>query len=219
MRGLLRRALFQNLGLKILSLGTAVALWGLIATEPESETSISVPVTFHNSPRQLELISDQYPVVHLFVKGPASKIRTLGPADAAVSLDLLRVQQPGDRTFTLDASRMVLPRGVTLVRAMPSQLLLKFDKRLTRSVPVLPRFSGEYQPGYQVAGHQVHPPTLRVVGPESRVGLLDYVSTEPIDLSRLIGSASYTVHAYLPDPYVRFENLESVRVHVEMKKN
>ncbi len=218
MRSFWRRLLLENLGLKLISLAAAVVLWSLLATEPASETSISVAVEFHNFPRHLELVSEQHPIVHLLVQGVSSRIRTLVPASVAVVLDLARVQEPGERTFTLDSSRIVLPWGVTLVRAMPSQLVLKFEKRLTRSVQVLPRFSGVYPEGYDVSRHEVHPPSLKVVGPESRVGLLDYVSTEPIDLSRVIGSASFTVHAYLPDPYVRFENLESVRVNVEMKK-
>ena len=105
-----------------------------------------------------------------------------------------------------------------LVRAIPSQVRLVFERRVTREVRVLPRFTGVYAEGYEIASYAVEPPAVRVVGPESRINLVDYVTTDPIDVSRLIGSASYPRNAYLDDPHLRFENLKTVRVHVEMRK-
>jgi hypothetical protein len=219
MRRLLDRFLLGNLGLKVISLSAAVVLWGLIATEPEMETSVSVPAEFRNAPQNLELLNEQQEqMVHLQVKGPPGKVRALTRAEVGVVVDLVRVRQPGERTFTLDPTQIRLPRGVSLVKAVPSQLLLKFENRLTREIQVLPRFAGAYMAGYEVGKYDVQPARLKVVGPESRVSLLDYVTTDPIDVSRLIGSASLTAQAYLADPHLRFENLESVRVNVEMRK-
>lgn len=218
MKNLLRQHVLNNLGLKLLSLAGAVVLWALIGAEPELETSVSVPLEFHNMPQELELVSEQTPNVYLMVRGPSGKVRNINRSEVAVVLDLLPVRQAGAQTFTLDASQCVLPRGVRLMRAMPSQVRLNFEKRLTREVRVLPRFIGTYPAGYEIASYAVDPPMLKVVGPDSRVALIDYVTTDPIDLSRLIGSASYPRNAYLEDPHLRFENLQSVRVNVEMKK-
>lgn len=215
---LLRRYVFHNFGLKLLSLAAAALLWALIATEPGLETSVTVPIEFHNTPKDLEIISDQDLTVHLQVRGPSGKLRAMGRSDVAVVLDLVRVQQPGTHTFALDSSKAILPRGITLVKSMPSQLRLVFEKRSTRSVAVLPRFTGTHQPGYEIARYTVDPPTLKVVGPESRVALLDHAITDGIHLSGLIGSASFTTNAYLADPHLRFENLQTVRVNVEMRK-
>ena len=218
MKNMLRHFVLDNFGLKLLSLAGAVALWALLGAEPELETYVSVAIEFHNAPQDLEMVSEQELNVHLQVRGPSGKVRNLSRADVAVVLDLLAVRQPGALTFTLDPSQVVLPRGVRLVKSMPSQVRLTFEKRLTRDVRVLPRFTGTYPAGYEIASYTVDPPNLKVVGPESRVALLDYVTTDPIDLSRLIGSASYPRTAYLEDPNLRFENLQSVRVNVEMKK-
>ncbi len=215
---LLRGYVFHNFGLKLLSLVAAVALWGLLATEPEMETTISVPVEFHNAPKDLELMTDQDSTVHLQVKGPSGKLRSITRADVAVVLDLLAVQHPGAHTFPLDSSQVILPRGVTLVKSIPSQLRLVFEKRATRAVPVLPRFRGEIQPGYHIASYTVDPPTLRVVGPESRVAQLDHAVTDSIQVEGLTGHATFTTNAYLPDPYLRFEETQPVRVTVEMTK-
>lgn len=218
MKVFLQRYVVNNIGLKLISLAGAVALWVVTGAEPQLETSISVPIQFHNAPRELERASDRTLEVHLVVRGPAERVRNLDRSQVAAVLDLIDVRQPGAQTFTLDGSTVVLPRGVRLIRSVPSQVRLTFEKRMTRDVRVLPRFTGAYPEGYDIGRYAVDPPMLKVVGPESRVALLDYVSTDPIDLSRLIGSASYPRNAYLEDPQLRFENMQSVRVHVEMKK-
>lgn len=214
----LRSFIVHNFGLKLLSLSTAFVLWALIATEPELETSISVPVEFRNVPADLETSSDQESTAYLQVKGPSARLRSLTRADVAVVLDLVRIQQPGTNTFTLDNSRVILPRGITLVRATPSQLRLVFERKATREVKVVPRFTGVYEPGYLIAHYTVDPPSLPVVGPESRVALLDHAITDPIQLSGVTGSASFATNAYLPDARLRFQNLHSVRVNVDMQK-
>ena len=145
-----RRYVFHNFGLKALSLAAAVVLWALIAAEPELATSVSVPIEFHNVPKDLEVILDQDPTVRLEVKGPSGKLRTITRAEVAVVLDLLPVDQPGTRTFALDQSNVILPRGVTLVKSVPSQLRLQFEKRSRRAIPIVPRFTGAFQPGYEI---------------------------------------------------------------------
>ena len=218
MKRLLQHYILNNLGLKLISLAGAVALWALMGAEPELETSVNVPIEFHNAPQDLEMVTDQAWNVHLLVRGPSTRVRNLNRSDIAVVLDLVPVRQPGAQTFTLDSSQIVLPHDVRLVRAIPSQVRLVFEKRQTRELRVLPRFTGVYPDGYEIASYAVDPPMIRVVGPESRLNLLDYVTTDPIDVSRLIGSASYPRNAYLDDPHLRFENLKTVRVNVEMKK-
>jgi hypothetical protein len=213
-----RRYVWHNIGLKLVSLAAAIVLWGLGVAEPALETTISVPLEFHNVPPDLEILWDQPPNVYVQVKGPQSRVRSLNAGDIGVVLDLLPVRQPGARTFALDSSRIVLPRGVSLVRSIPSQVRLAFEKRLTRDVRVLPRFSGTYTAGYEIDTYTVDPPALKVAGPASRVTLLDFVTTDPIDVSTLIGGGSYSVNAYLEDVYLRFENLKAVRVHVSMKR-
>jgi hypothetical protein len=183
------------------------------------ETSVSVPIEFQNVPPDLEILWDQPPTVYVQVRGPQSRVRSLGAAGVAVVLDLLAVHEPGGRTFPLDSSRILLPRGVSLVRSVPPQVRLVFERRLTRDVRVLPRFTGTHQPGYAIGAYSVDPSVLKVVGPASRVSLLDFVMTDPIDLSRLIGSGSFATNAYLEDPHLRFENIKTVRVLVSMQRS
>jgi len=134
-----------------------------------------------------------------------------------VILDIANVQ-PGVRTFKIGEENVKLPHGVRLVSANPSVVRFEFDRRLVRSVPVRARFLGEGQNGYVVVSYSVEPPELRIEGPAKKVSRIAAVSTDPVDVSSVVGSSEFRVNAFVDDPYVRFETSPQVRVTVSMKK-
>jgi hypothetical protein len=133
-------------------------------------------------------------------------------------LNLGSVVRPGEQTFTLDQSIVNLPAGIILVRAVPSQLRLRFERHLDRKVTVEPRFEGPPPTGYRVAELEVVPQDLRVAGPESRVQLVSSVPTDAIDLSGTVGKGEFRVSAYVSDPQVRFDGPSGVVVRVMLEK-
>lgn len=210
------RFLFRDLGWKLFSLGLAVLLWIFAVSEPQVSRFVAVPVQFENLPEGMEISSDVLESVHLEVRGPASELHAIdGAKDYAVVLDMSRVR-PGERTFTIGPDNVRLPRGTHLVRAVPSQLRFDFERSIARDVPVRVQF-GPPQPGYEVADYIVSSPTLTIVGPESRVARISVVSTDPIDLSQVVGAAEFRVTAFVQDPHVRFAESPLLIVKVQVK--
>lgn len=210
------RFFFRDLWWKLLSLGIAVLLWVFVVSEPMVSSLVSVPVQFKGMPENLEISSEVMETVFLEVRGPASELVQMEQQKGyAVVLDMSRVRA-GERTFTIGPGDVVLPRGTRLVRAIPSQLRFEFERRVWRDVPVRVRL-GEPQPGYVLAGAEVSPPTLRIVGPESRVGRIESVTTDPVDISNVVGSSESRVTAYIEDPHVRFANPPQVVVKVQVR--
>ena len=111
---------------------------------------------------------------------------------------------------------MRLPRGVRLVRAVPSQVRFHFEMRAYRTVPVHVRFAGGR--GQAVASYHVSPPELRILGPESHVARISAAETDPLDLTDVDSRANLHVNAFVEDAYVRFESPPAVTVSVTMKK-
>ena len=59
----LRKYVFHNFALKLLSLGVAVLLWMAVTRDPVAEVALNVPIEFHNSPEHLEINSETIPQV------------------------------------------------------------------------------------------------------------------------------------------------------------
>src|SRR5947209_5778087 len=146
----MKRFFFDNLGWKRLSIVLAFLLWVVIARDPELATSISVPVRFRNIPEDLDISSEVLERVHIEIRGPARRLAAENLSQAAVVLDLSGVQ-PGERTFTInDWNLRQLPIGVAFYRAVPSQVSLRFERLLSRDVPIEPVYAKAPPDGYGV---------------------------------------------------------------------
>ncbi len=212
------RKLAQTVGWPLFALASAFALWVTFVASPELVTSISVPVQYENLPTGLEIASALPERVHLEIRGPSAGIRRVDPSSAAVVVNLGAVHQPGERTFTLERHDVDLPPGVHVVRAIPGQLRLSFERRIEAQVPIRVRFAQPPPEGYRIAAEHVRPGVLKIAGPESRVRLVQSVETDPIDLSHVIGKAHFQVHTFLGDPQVRFVSPPVVEVSVTLEK-
>lgn len=214
----MKHLLFDHLGWKLLSLGIAAALWFGMIDESLLLTSQSVPIFYTNLPKDLEIGSNVPDHVNLEIRGPARKLTAESLAETSVRIDLSGIQNPGEQTFTISTTNIHLPDGVVFLRAVPSQLRLRFDQHASREVPVEVRFAGPPPAGYRVARVDVRPPTLKVGGPEAHVRNLQSVQTDAIDVGKLFGEADFHVNTYAADPQVRFESAPVVTVKVWIEK-
>jgi YbbR domain-containing protein len=212
------RVLFSNMGWKLLSLALAAGLWLAIVGEPEMASSVSVPIQYIHIPPDYEISSDIPERVNLEVQGPTIRVQRLNVSGTAVVLDLSTVKNPGERTFTIDQRNLRLPSGVRLVRAVPSQLRVRFDRRASREVPVQVRFAGAPPEGYHVVRSEARPGTLKVVGPEGRVRRIDFAETDAVDLSAVLAASEFHVQAFVDDAHVRFDGSPRVTVKVVVER-
>lgn len=208
--------LLKNLGWKILSLAVALMLWITLVGEQQLSTATSVPIVLRNVPADLEISSEVPDRVHIEIQGPAARLNQL--PHPAVTLDLSHVSHPGERTFTIRQANLNLPPGVRFVRSVPAQLRLRFERRLSRKVPVQVRIGSPPPPGYRIVKQEAQPETVTITGPESRVSRLDHAETDSIDVSAQIGEREYPVSAYLTDPHVRITDATRVAVRIVVEK-
>lgn len=212
------RTLTNNLSWKLLALLCASVLWLVIVRDPELATTVSVPVLFRGAPKNLEINSELVQRVQLEIRGASGRLTPANLSKAAVILDLGSVNRPGDRTYNIEASNVSLPSGVLFTGAVPSQIRLHFERRVSRQVPVRVRYSNPPPEGYRLVNQTVTPEKLPIVGPESNVEQIGFVDTDSIDLSNVVGPAEFQVNTYVPDPRVRFEGSPHVTVRVTVQK-
>jgi YbbR domain-containing protein len=207
---------FRDFWWKALSVGIAFVLWFMLVGDQEGATTLTAPIEMKGIPADLEISSDAPEKVTLEVQGPSSKVRDLTDTRVGVVLDLSEVLQPGQRTFTIDSSTVLLPPGVRLNRAIPSQIRVRFERRLHREVPIRVNYGPMPPEGYAVLSENVTPATVRIEGPESRILRVTEAETDPVDLEAVVGSKEFRVNLYVNDPFVRLMTVTNVTVRVEV---
>jgi YbbR domain-containing protein len=211
------QAATRNFIWKALSLAIAIAAWLAVASEPELATIVAVPVEYRNYPKDLEISSDIVSTINVEARGPASRLASLHDSRIAAVIDLAGVNVPGERTFTLSASALNLPRGADLIRTIPSQLHFTFEQRLTRMLPVDVPLSGQLPKGLAIDAIEVEPQELRVAGPQTHVLKAGKLVSDPFDISRLKGTTQQTVVVYANDPEVRLLSKPQVTVKIRVR--
>jgi hypothetical protein len=212
------RGLTENLSWKLMALAISALLWFFVVGETEIATSMPIVVQYRNMPADLEITGDNLDRLFVQVRGPVARVSAESLARTPLVLDLGNVRRPGEQTFNVTERELGLPSGVHLVRAVPAQIRLSLDRRLTRMLPVEVRFQAQPPNGYRVVNLRVNPPAARVSGPEHFVLALDRVITDPLNLSSTVGAAEFRVPIYVEEPQVRIESARQVSVSVTLEK-
>lgn len=214
----LRNYVFKNLPFKLVSLAIAILLWWAVGRDQPIEIPLSIPVEFQHAPADLEINSD-YPLqARITLRGPQRLLQGMNPSAVHAVLDL-RGAAPGERTFDLTEKDIHTPRGVRAVQVVPSQFHISFDRSVTRTVPVQPRVIGTLLSGYGITEVTTDPASITIIGPKRRVEAIRTAITDPVDATGVVGSGTFTTHAYVSDPLVRVQTPEAIHVTVNTGKS
>lgn len=214
---LFRKYVLKNLPFKLISLGIAVMLWWAVGRDTAVDIPMNVPLEFLHAPANLEITSDYPFQAQVTVRGPEHLLQELRPSQIHAIVDL-EGAQPGEQTFDLSASQVHVPHSVKVVQVVPAQFHINFDYRATRTVPVQPRVIGTLLSGYEMKAPVADPSQVTIVGPEKRVDTITSALTDPVDATGIVGSATFTTHAYVSDPLVRVQAPRSIHVTVTTEK-
>ncbi|HZQ95031.1 MAG TPA: CdaR family protein [Candidatus Sulfotelmatobacter sp.] len=218
MIGFLKRHVFHNFSLKLMSLLLATALWAIISRdERPAEVAVRAPIVFQNVPPNLEISTESIPEAMIRVRGPERVVRQLRVNEVQAELDLAGAK-PQERTFDLTAQQVRHPREISIVQIVPSQLRLAFDTRLSKDVEIHPRVTGNFASGEQIVRIDADPARIMVTGPRHHVEKIDAATTDPIDATGTLGSAVFTTNAFVADPLVQIVQATSIRVTVVVEK-
>jgi hypothetical protein len=194
------RLLTENIAAKLFSILIAFLLWAALVDEPELIETVTVPVEYRNLANHLDLSPDAPNRIQLQVRGPRGRLNEVSPDRTNIVLDLSGMSDASSRTFTIQADSINLPPTVSLVRAMPSQLRVKLERRLSKDLPVLLVYEEGLPASLKTLPASITPATIRVVGPESRILSASSIPTEPISRADLEAAKPIRVNVLLSDP-------------------
>lgn len=216
--GAVRAWLADNFGMKVLSLGLAVALWVVVLTEQKAVVDLNVPLDVGQIPRNLMVVNDPVEYVALKVRGPRSLVQALAPNEVNLRGAFARAVKEGDNVLNLSPEQFQVPRGVEVLSVNPGRVRLVLEPVDERRLEVIPKFRGDPAKGYALGEVRVTPKEVRVVGPQGEVKRLSHAFTQPIDIKGQ--DRDFQVRAAI-EPFgrrIRIVEGETVSVHVGIKK-
>jgi YbbR domain-containing protein len=175
----LRSAMFDNIGLKFLSMVLAVTVFLLVNTDKDREITVRVGVSY-TLPEDKVLVSERIDEVRVTIKGAWRLLRKFDEREIdRINLDLRRASS-GEIAISEDIIH--LPSGVTVTSISPHFVHVAFDRRVDKVVEVTPAVTGRPQHGYIVAEVKPTPATVKLRGAEGTLAALMAIRTREISL-------------------------------------
>ncbi|HET9620408.1 MAG TPA: CdaR family protein [Kofleriaceae bacterium] len=178
-RGWLQSALFENLGLKFLSLVLAVTVFLIVNTDKDREITAHVGVAY-KLPDDKVLVSERIDEVRVTIKGAWRRLRKFDEREVErINLDL---QHQGNGELPITPDMIHLPSGLSVTSISPRTVHVAFDKRVEKVVEVVATITGRPQHGYVVAEVKPTPATVKLRGGEGMLAALTQIHTREISL-------------------------------------
>jgi YbbR domain-containing protein len=180
-----RAALFDNVGLKVVSMICALAIYAFIHGAETVQRTFSVGVVSVMPPdaANRQLRTPLPTEVAVTVRGPRTELDRMTPGDlGSIKLDLRTGQET---KIELDHHALDVPAGVKIEQVFPASVNIRWDDVVNTSIKVQVTRTGDAEPGFMVQATLVEPEAVYVRGPKSVVDVMQSVRTVPFDVSGL----------------------------------
>ncbi|HUX13915.1 MAG TPA: CdaR family protein [Spirochaetia bacterium] len=200
----LLQRLMQNWPVKILAVAAAVLLFFF------NQLS-RLEVRYFSVPLQLVLPSGYVPgaaypsKVRVTLRGESDAIFRVLEEDVEAYADFS--SHDGEGVFKEPIQ--IRKKGTALnidpleITVEPLDVAITLERRMSKSIEIVPSLKGFPPPGYQLAKYSLKPSTVEVVGPRSHLEKIQSVHTEDIDLTGRVEDFTVQVRLVLSDPLLR----------------
>ncbi len=177
-----RKILFDNWGIKLLSLALSVSLWFYVTSKGKTEMTLTVPLELRNIPPNVAVVGNVAGSLDVRVQGQERALRdiTIGKkVFGALDLSLAKV---GENVVPISPDDIRRPSGVTVMHLSQSEVKVKLEPLEKKAFRLKPLLHGVPAAGYRVRKTAVTPARITAEGPESVIKTLERLQTMPIDV-------------------------------------
>lgn len=178
----LRNIVFDNWGIKLVSLVLSLTLWFYVTSKGKSEITLMVPLELRNTPRNLAVVGSVTGYIDVRVQGQERVLRDISAGKKVSGILDLSLMQTGENTVRLSPDTIKRPAGVAVTYIAPSEVTVTLEPLMRKSFRLKPVLRGAPAPGYRIAGVTVAPTRITIEGPGSAVSVFDRLQTMPIDI-------------------------------------
>ena len=214
----LRKLLFDNWSIKLLSLGLSLSLWFYVTSKGKTEITLTVPLELRNIPQNMAVVGDVAGSLEVRVQGQERALRDVASGKKVVGVLDLSLAKVGENTVRLSPDDIKRPSGVAVGYLSPSEVRVKLEPLVRRTLRLTPVLHGAPAAGFRVEKISTSPSRITVEGPASMMNKLDSLQTLPIDIQG--ARADVTVEPKIDYKGMQVKIIEkniSVRISLERK--
>jgi YbbR domain-containing protein len=185
-----RKLLFDNWGIKLVSLGLSLTLWFYVTSKGKTEMTLTVPLELRNIPQGMTVVGDVAGSLEVRVQGQERVLRDVTIGKKVIGILDLSMTKVGENTVRISPDDIRRPAGVTVTYMSPSEVKVKLEPLVRKIFKLQPVLHGAPASGYRLAGITVTPPKITVEGPAGVMSTLVRLQTMPIDIQGAQESAT-----------------------------
>lgn len=208
------RRIFRNFTAKLVTVALVTLCWLLVTARQGEIVTVMAPVQFRNLSESLLLRKSVPEQVELQLKSVSSLIPIPKEGDIVAVVDLSKVHV-GSNQVTIRKENVSLPSGVLVTQVKPMTVKVVIDRKVRKQVRVTADLRGRVPDNLRLKRVTVMPARVVLEGPESVLGEMDTVRTEPVRLSDIQKSIVLEKRVELP-AHLRLPNEEKVQVHISV---
>ena len=211
----MKRLFLHNAGWKLLALALAAFLWFSLSGQRRqriSERGYVIPLTVVNLPPDAVLASPVPDTVDVRLRGPFDAIRLADPSKMEAVMDFADAQ-PGERIYKLASDDINAPEELEVVSIAPPAVRIRIERLSRKQVAIVPKLTAA--DGSAVVA-RVDPPRATIAGPESEIGKMESIPTDPISLAGRDGTDLVVPATLAAEPNIRVlepKGVVLVRIH------
>lgn len=178
----IRKVLFDNWGIKLLSLGLALMLWFFVTSKGRTETTLLVPLELRNVPQNMAVVGDVVSSIEIRIQGPERVLRDITTGKRVFGiLDLARAKV-GENMIPVSPDDIRTPAGAAVTHMSLSEVKVRLEPLARKSIRLRPVLHGTPAAGYRIAKVTITPSKIIVEGPANVLGTLESLASLPIDV-------------------------------------
>lgn len=206
----------KNLGLKIVAVVLACALWYVVSAPRGRirDRIVTASLTVVGVPSDLIITTDIPESVAVQVRGANADLRALASQNLEALVDLSLITQSGEVEVTLRPQSINVPEEIEVVKITPNKVRFRIEPVRNRVVLVRPYLVGTPPAGYIVGEATAYPDRALVSGPASQILKLSEVTTERIIMTGRTATFVQNVAVVSDSPLVRVNSPLTTQVTV-----
>jgi uncharacterized protein (TIGR00159 family) len=177
-------------------------VWFSFSRGLESLTTLDVPIEYMKRDSAMEILATSQNAVRLHLSGSGALIRSVGPDQVQVRLDLNKAKI-GQNAFVITPENISLPPGVYLKKIEQPNVSVTLDVAMKKALPIQISWVGAMTKNLVLAEATLNPGKVEVIGGSRILENVSTIYTEPVDLKNIKKSGKLNVNLIFAPPSLK----------------